>query len=609
LSRTVVGIDLGTTNSLIAVMKGSRIDVIPDPEGRKLLPSVVALSEDGVQVGYSARARLNNPDTAVVYSAKRLMGRSYAEITGELPYLAYPVEEVRGLPMIPDRFRSRHLSPPEIGALVLAELKKRAELHLNEPVRDAVITVPAYFNDAQRQATKDAGEMAGLNVLRIVNEPTAAALAYGFGSGKDGLFAVYDLGGGTFDFSLLEIRKGIFEVRATSGDTHLGGDDFDQAIVSDWISGMPGGSDLARRTEVRDLLRKEAEKAKIALADAKDVRVSIPAIGFATTLTRDRMNALVEPLVQRTLAPVSKALSDAGVSVSDIDGVILVGGATRLIRIKEAVQGYFGKPLYDQVDPDLVVAEGAAVQGNILSGERKDLLLLDVTPLSLGIETMGNVMSTLIPRNTTIPTQAKEMFTTFQDGQARVDIHVLQGERELAKDNRSLARFSLTGIDPLPAGAARVEVTFMIDANGILDVRAVDQRTGKSQGVVVHPSYGLTRDDVRGLIKESFEHAKEDFETRLLIDAKTEAQTVLNATRRALDRLDDDILPEGERQEIRSQVASLEAAMGGSDGRRVREETQKLDQVTRPLAERLMNLSVHEALSGKKVEERGEHDA
>ncbi len=333
MSRTVVGIDLGTTNSLIAVMKESRIDVIPDSEGRRLLPSVVALSGDGVQVGFPARARLNDPDTVVVYSAKRLMGRSFVEISGELPYLAYPVEEVRGLPMIPDRLRSRHLSPPEIGALVLSELKKRAEIHLNAPVTDAVITVPAYFNDAQRQATKDAGEMAGLNVLRIVNEPTAAALAYGFGSGKDGLFAVYDLGGGTFDFSLLDIRKGIFEVRATSGDTHLGGDDFDQAIVSDWLSGISGGNDLSRRTEVRDFLRKEAEKAKIALTEAKEIRVSVPALGFETVLTRDRMNALVEPLVQRTLVPVARALDDAGVSVSNIDGVILAGGATRLLRV------------------------------------------------------------------------------------------------------------------------------------------------------------------------------------------------------------------------------------------------------------------------------------
>ncbi|MDA8059946.1 MAG: Fe-S protein assembly chaperone HscA [Nitrospiraceae bacterium] len=602
MTRTVIGIDLGTTNSLVAIMEDGKLRVIPDTEGRKLLPSVVALSSSGVQVGFAAKSRLNDPETIVVYSAKRLMGRSFSDVEQEIGQLAYPVENVDGLPLIPDPFRKRHLSAPQIGAMILSELRKRAEVALGQTVTDAVITVPAYFNDAQRQATKDAGEMAGLNVLRILNEPTSAALAYGFGAGKDGLYAVYDLGGGTFDFSLLSIRRGVFEVKATSGDTHLGGDDFDQAIIDQWLGILPKGVDQSR-PEVRDLLRKEAEKAKIALSQNTEVAVSVPAIGLETTLSRETMNKWVEPLVQRTLIPVHKALSDAGVLPGEVDGVILVGGATRLLRVKEAVEELFRRPVYDEHDPDLVVGEGAAVQGDILSGSRKDMLLLDVTPLSLGIETMGGVMSSLIPRNTTIPTQAKELFTTFLDGQVKVDIHVLQGEREMAKDNRSLARFSLTDITPMTAGAARIEVTFTIDANGILDVRALDQRTGRSQGVVVHPSYGISKDTVREMIKESFQHAQEDFQTRMLIDSRTEATTVINATRRALEKLGPDILPDEERSMINKQLDTLEKAVKGEDAKLIRDETSALDQVTRPLAERLMNTSVQDALGGKSLPE------
>jgi molecular chaperone DnaK/molecular chaperone HscA len=602
VTRTVIGIDLGTTNSLVAIMEDGKLRVIPDTEGRKLLPSVVALSSSGVQVGFAAKSRLNDPETIVVYSAKRLMGRSFSDVEQEIGQLAYPVENVDGLPLIPDPFRKRHLSAPQIGAMILSELRKRAEVALGQTVTDAVITVPAYFNDAQRQATKDAGEMAGLNVLRILNEPTSAALAYGFGAGKDGLYAVYDLGGGTFDFSLLSIRRGVFEVKATSGDTHLGGDDFDQAIIDQWLGILPKGVDQSR-PEVRDLLRKEAEKAKIALSQNTEVAVSVPAIGLETTLSRETMNKWVEPLVQRTLIPVHKALSDAGVLPGEVDGVILVGGATRLLRVKEAVEELFRRPVYDEHDPDLVVGEGAAVQGDILSGSRKDMLLLDVTPLSLGIETMGGVMSSLIPRNTTIPTQAKELFTTFLDGQVKVDIHVLQGEREMAKDNRSLARFSLTDITPMTAGAARIEVTFTIDANGILDVRALDQRTGRSQGVVVHPSYGISKDTVREMIKESFQHAQEDFQTRMLIDSRTEATTVINATRRALEKLGPDILPDEERSMINKQLDTLEKAVKGEDAKLIRDETSALDQVTRPLAERLMNTSVQDALGGKSLPE------
>ncbi|MCL4485540.1 MAG: Fe-S protein assembly chaperone HscA [Nitrospirae bacterium] len=610
MNRLVVGIDLGTTHSLVAYRReDGHVEVIPDREGRLLLPSVVALSRDGVRVGWKARERINDPETTVIYAAKRLMGRSFEETESERPHLTYPIVDWNGSPAVPDPDRKRFLTPPEIGALVLRDLRSRAEEALAREVTEAVITVPAYFNDAQRQATKDAGSLAGLNVLRIINEPTAAALAYGLGSGKDGLFSVFDLGGGTFDFSLLDIRKGIFEVRATSGDTHLGGEDFDRAIVSEWLGESPKLATLAERSEVRDLLRKEAERAKIALSSRTEVEVAIPAAGFRTTLTRDRMNALVEPFVEKALSCVRAALSDSGTSPSDVDGVILVGGSTRFLRFKEAVASFFGKPLFDSVDPDLVVAEGAAVQADILSGRRKDLLLLDVTPLSLGIETIGGVTSTLIPRNTTIPAQAKELFTTYVDGQTNVDIHVLQGEREMAKDNRSLARFTLSGVPPLPAGTPRIEVTFQIDANGILEVTAREQTTGTMSNVVIHPSYGLGKDDVRNLLKEAFSHAQEDFAARLLVDARTEAQTVINATVRALERVGSDLLPEADRRAIFRQVEILKKAMEGSDGRTVRDETRLLDNLTQPLAERLMNQSITNALSGMALPKEGESHA
>lgn len=602
--KHVIGIDLGTTHSLVAYRKeDGTVEVIRDREGRALLPSVVALSPDGVRVGWTARDLINDPSTTVIYAAKRLMGRSFEETASERGHLAYPVIDKNGTPAIPDPSRNRSLTPPEIGSLILASLRSRAEEALGCEVTEAVITVPAYFNDGQRQATKDAGALAGLNVLRIINEPTAAALAYGLGEKKDGLFTVFDLGGGTFDFSLLEIRKGIFEVRATNGDTHLGGEDFDRAIVDSWLEEFPHLRELASRPEVKDVLRKEAERAKVALSKETSITVTIPSLHLSSTLTRERLNALVEPFVERAFASVRTAMRDSGMDPKSVDGVILVGGSTRLLRFREAVSDYFGTTLYDSVDPDLVVAEGAAVQADILSGRRKDLLLLDVTPLSLGIETIGGVMSTLIPRNTTIPAQAKELFTTYVDGQVNVDIHVLQGEREMAADNRSLGRFTLSGIPPLPAGAPRIEVTFQIDANGILEVAAREQTTGQRANVVIHPSYGLAKDDVRELLRDAFSHAKEDFALRLLIDSRTEAQTVLGATERALGMVGDDILGREERAAIQNQMKTLRAAMEGTEGKKVRDEIRTLDRLTQPLAERLVNHSLNEALSGKVLPE------
>jgi len=596
----VIGIDLGTTNSVVAVMEGGEPVVIVNQEGGRTTPSVVGFTKEGERlVGQVAkRQAVTNPENTI-FSIKRFMGRKFQEVAEERARVPYKVVQAdNGDAWV--EVRGRKHSAPEISAMILQKLKAAAEDHLGQNVTDAVITVPAYFNDAQRQATKDAGKIAGLNVLRIVNEPTAAALAYGLDTKKDETIAVYDFGGGTFDISILEVGEGIVEVKATNGDTHLGGDDLDQRII-DWLVAefkKTDGIDLSKDRMAVQRLKEAAEKAKIELSTVLETDINLPFITadqsgpkhLQMKLTRARFEQLVGDLLERSMGPARQALADAGLKPSDIDEVVLVGGSTRVPKIQHLVKEFFGKEPHKGVNPDEVVAVGAAIQGGVLKGEVKDVVLLDVTPLSLGIETLGGVMTTLIPRNTTIPTRKSEIFSTATDNQTSVEVHVLQGERQLARDNRTLGRFHLVGLPPAPRGIPQIEVTFDIDANGIVNVAAKDVATGKEQKITISGSSGLSKDDVERMVRDAEAHAAEDRTRREVIDARNQADALAYSVEKTVNE-NRDRLPAPEVSAVEHAISTLRDAAKGDDLQAIRHATDALQKASHRIAEQLYKQS------------------
>ena len=616
-SDPIVGIDLGTTNSLVAYMQGDSPVVIPGEDGLNLVPSVVALDQNNqVIVGNAARRYLIETPERAVYSVKRLMGRGVEDIHDELKLFPFQLaEDLHEGEVLRIKIGERTYTPPEISALVLRQLKRNAERFFGAPVSQAVITVPAYFNDAQRQATKDAGRIAGLNVLRLVNEPTAASLAYGLDKKTNGIVAVYDFGGGTFDISILKLHDGIFEVISTNGDTHLGGDDIDNLLIAIALDDIRGdlGLDLrkdARRNgEAVARIRRSVIEAKIALSSQPTAKLDVDLPGgkkYQREVSLEMFEQMIQPIIDRTIGPCKQALKDAGLKPEQIDEAVLVGGSTRIPKVRRLVQDLFKRAPHTDLNPDEVVALGAAVQANILGGGSditKEMLLLDVTPLSLGIEVAGGVTDKVILRNSTVPASATQYYTTQVDGQANVAIHVLQGERELARDCRSLARFDLKGVPPMPAGMPRIEVKFLIDANGILRVSAREQRSGKEAQIDVQPSYGLTDEQVENMLLESFDYAEEDFRQRQIIEARREADTILAALAKGKKSAASQELTNEERRNVETLEKTLVAVKDGEDYHAIRGGIDALNEATMRLAELMMDTAVSTALKGKAMDD------
>ena len=603
-AEMIVGIDLGTTNSLVAIIhpESKKPIALKEHNSSSLVPSVIHFNDAAnITVGEEAKNYLETEPQNTIFSAKRLMGKSYNDLKQNASFFTYKIIDNDDEKLVKVQVGNKFYSPIELSSFILKELKAKAEHILKTPVTKAVITVPAYFNDAQRQATRDAGKLAGLDVLRIVNEPTAAALAYGLGLEKETekIIAVYDLGGGTFDISILKIDNGIFEVLSTNGNTYLGGDDFDHAIVKYWMEALSiNDEDLKNNNSIKQTLRLKAEEAKKHLSFNNEFTTSFNKNNLS--ITKQKFEALIQPFIEQTLQCCKNALKDADLQPTDIETVVMVGGSTRVPLVKQSVSNFFGKEVNDSVNPDEVVALGAAVQADILAGNNKEFLLLDITPLSLGIETMGGLMDVLIPRNSKIPSKAGRQYTTQKDGQGSMRISVYQGERDLVKDNRKLAEFNLTNIPGMPAGLPKVEVSFLINADGILMVNAKELRSGVEQSIEVKPQYGLTDDDVEKMLLESITHAKDDIATRALVEAKTEGEQILSTTENFLTK-NTTLITKDEMLATAAAMQALQLAITMDDKNLIQTKTEELNEITRPFAERAMDAAVGAALKGKQL--------
>jgi molecular chaperone DnaK len=613
----IIGIDLGTTNSVVAITEGDKPIIISNEEGGRTTPSVIAFNDKGERlVGQVAkRQRVTNPENTI-YSVKRFMGRRYKEVSEEIKQVPFKVTEASNGDVRIEA-KGKQYAPPELSAMILKKLKKSAEDYLGEKVEKSVITVPAYFNDSQRKATKDAAKIAGLDAQRIINEPTAAALAYGMDKKKDQVIAVYDFGGGTFDISILEVGEGIVEVKSTNGDTHLGGDDIDQ-VVQDWLVKefkKETGIDLTKDKMALQRLKEAAEKAKMELSSTMETEVNLPFITADSSgpkhllikLTRSKLEQLMESIIQKTVEPCKMAIDDAGIKASDINEVILVGGSTRIPKVQELVKELFGKEPHKGVNPDEVVATGAAIQGAVLSGDVKDVLLLDVTPLTLGIETLGGVFTKMIARNTTIPTKKTEIFSTASDNQPSVEVHVLQGEREIAKDNRSLGRFHLDGIPPAPRGVPKIEVTFDINADGILHVSAKDQGTGKEQAITITGHSGLEEEEVERMVRDADKHSEEDKKRRELIDIKNQADNLVYNLEKTLRENKDKIDPK-EASKVQAEIENTKSAIEGDNIEHIKKAIEKLTQTSHKITEMMYQQASQQQAQGPGAQTEGSSD-